>query len=249
MYGVPAVGCALAGYSPGMTAPGSHSAAPSLLAQARTALAATGGAALGAAARATARVRPAEKPLHPRGEVLTGRLRRLGTVSPTGVAWLDTPSDDPDGEEVLVRRSRAAGLPSALPDVHGLAIRVPLPDQEPPYGDVLLASTGFGLLTRFLLVPTWQPGSRPLTTLLPYRSPAGPLLLGAREVGPEAFELSYAVGSRPFEAFAELALSPTRADPTVSFDAVENRIPGLEQYDWITRLREPAYALARSSRR
>jgi hypothetical protein len=232
-----------------MTPPGPLSAAPAVLDRARTALAATGGAALGAAARAVALARPADKPLHPRGEVLTGRLRRLGTISPTGVAWLDTASTDPDGEEVLVRRSRAAGLPGALPDVHGLAIRVPLPGQAPPYGDLLLASTGFGVLTRFLLVPTWQPGGRPLTTLLPYRSPSGPLLLGARERGPEAFELSYAVGSRPFEVFAELTLNRTRADPTVSFDAVENRIPGLEQYGWVSRLREPAYALARSSRR
>jgi hypothetical protein len=119
----------------------------------------------------------------------------------------------------------------------------------PPYGDLLFASTGYGLLSRFLLVPTWEPGARPLTTLLPYRSPAGPLLLGVREQAPGAFELSYAVGSRPFEVFAELTLGETRGDPTVSFDAVVNRIPGLEQYDWVTRLREPAYALARSSRR
>jgi hypothetical protein len=114
---------------------------------------------------------------------------------------------------------------------------------------VLLASTGFGLLSRFLLVPTWEPGARPLTTLLPYRSPTGPLLLGVRERAPESFELSYAVGSRPFEVFAELTLTETRGDPTLSFDAVLNRIPGLEQYDWISRLREPAYALARGSRR
>jgi len=247
-----------------MTAPGVPSATPAALARARNALAATGGAALGAAARTVAAVRPAAKPLHPRGEVLAGRLRRLGTLSPTGVAWLDDPSGDPNGEEVLVRRSRAVGLPGPVPDVHGLAIRVPLPGQVPPYGDVLLASNGFGLLTRFILVPTRRPGGRPLTTLLPYRSPAGPLLLGARERVPDsgsvsaAFELAYAVGSRPFEVFAELTLSPMAADPgdpgdptdpTVSFDAVENRIPGLEQYDWVTRLREPAYALARRSRR
>jgi hypothetical protein len=243
------MGRATAGYSTRMTAPGSHSAAPGLLDRARTALAATGGAALGGAARAVALVRPAAKPLHPRGEVLVGRLRRHGTFSPTGVAWLDSPSADPEGEEVLVRRSRAVGLPGALPDVHGLAIRVPLPDRVPPYGDLLFASTGFGLLSRFLLVPTWEPGARPLTTLLPYRAPAGPLLLGVREQTPGSFELSYAVGSRPFEAFAELALGETRGDPTVSFDAVVNRLPGLEQYDWVTRLREPAYALARSSRR
>lgn len=223
--------------------------APAPIARTRNALAATGGAALGAAARTIALVRPAAKPLHPRGEVLTGRLRRAGTLSPTGVPWLDAASEDPEGEEVLVRRSRAVGLPAPVPDIHGLAIRVPLPGGGTPYGDLLLASTGLGLMSRFVLVPTRDPASRPLTTLLPYRSPVGPLVLGARPAGRDAFELSYAVGSRPFEVFAELELSPTRADPLVSFDPVENGIPGLEQYGWVTRLREPAYALARRSRR
>ena len=39
------------------------------------------------------------------------------------------------------------------------------------------------------------------------------------------------------------------ADPMVSFDPVRNAVPGLEQYRWVTRLREPSYAVARRSRR
>ena len=68
--------------------------------------------------------RPAAKPLHPRGAVVRGDLRRSGATTsarPTrsGVPWLDEPGND----EVLVRQSRSVGLPEGLPDVHGLALR------------------------------------------------------------------------------------------------------------------------------
>jgi hypothetical protein len=34
----------------------------------------------------------------------------------------------------------------------------------------------------------------------------------------------------------------------VSFDPVRNVLPGLAPYDWVRRLREPAYLTARRSR-
>lgn len=37
-------------------------------------------------------------------------------------------------------------------------------------------------------------------------------------------------------------------DADVSFDPVTNRLPGLEQYDAVQRLREPAYRTARAAR-
>lgn len=127
-------------------------------------IATAGGGALAVAARGLAALRPTVKPLHPRGQVVVGRLQRFGVASPTGVAWLDQPGED----EVLVRRSRAVGLPDAVPDVHGLAIRVPV--GEGSYADLLLASTGWGRVGRFVLSASRDPGGRPLTTLLPYRS-------------------------------------------------------------------------------
>lgn len=56
----------------------------------------------------TGRIRPATKPLHPRGDV-----------------------------EVVVRRSRGAGLPALWPDVNGLTVRVPTRDVGAA-GDLLL---------------------------------------------------------------------------------------------------------------
>jgi hypothetical protein len=96
----------------------------------------TGGVLLAGATQAIAAVRPAAKPLHPRGEVVRGRVFRRGARPGTGVAWLDTAGED----DVLVRRSRAIGLPGAAPDIHGLAVRVPRPDGG--YGDLLFATTG-----------------------------------------------------------------------------------------------------------
>ena len=138
------------------------------------------GLALAGATRAVAAVRTAGKPLHPRGRVVVGRLRRTGAEPPTGVAWLDETGDD----EVLVRWSRAVGLPSPLPDIHGLALRVPRDDGG--HGDLLFATTGLGRLTRFVLTASGTPYGRPLTTLLPYRTVHGPLLLAAVGTGEDA---------------------------------------------------------------
>src|SRR5690242_17282611 len=108
------------------------------------ALADAGGVVLAATLSAVAAVRRAAKPLHPEGAVVLGRLERTGAQPGTGVPWLD----DAGVDEVFVRRSRAVGLPDSLPDIHGLAVRVPV---GPGHADLLFASTGRGLVTRFLL--------------------------------------------------------------------------------------------------
>ncbi|MGZ5399929.1 MAG: hypothetical protein ACXWDL_07215 [Nocardioides sp.] len=211
---------------------------------ATTRAASIGGAGLAAAARAIAAVRPAAKPLHPQGQLVHGELVRTGTRpwTSTGVPWLDEPGRD----QVLVRQSRAVGLPRALPDIHGLALRVPLAHDR--HGDLLFATTGTGRWTRFLLVPGWRV-QRPMTTLLPYRTQAGPVLLALRAVSERRYELAHARGRGDWRPFGELLLSETAgSDPTISFDPVRNPLPGLDHYDWVVRLREPAYLTARRTR-
>jgi hypothetical protein len=208
-----------------------------------SAAAEAGGAVLGAGARGLGAVRPARKPLHPAGRVVTGRLRRRGLEQPLGVTFLDEPGD----QEVLVRESRAVGLPAPLPDIHGLAVRVTNSDGSP--GDLLLATTGWGRLTRFVLAPSRSAYGRPMTTLLPYRTAAGPVLLGARSPSPGLVELACAVGGGAWRPFAELVVSQEDApDAQISFDPVLHQVTGLEQYPAVLRLREPAYRSARSSR-
>lgn len=215
----------------------------SLLAMVRSAAASAGGAALAGATRAIAAARPAAKPLHPHGDVAVGRLRRTGGHLPTGVAWLDEPGTD----DVLVRRSRAVGLPASLPDVHGLAIRVPLTGGG--HGDLLLASTGLGRVSRFLLTASRRPEGRPMTTLLPYRTPTGPLLIAAVAETADRFELAYAPPAGAWRRFAELVVTDeVQQDALVSFDPVTNVVPGLGSYEWVRRLREPSYGTARHTR-
>lgn len=190
-------------------------------------------------------LRPAAKPLHPRGSVVRGTLHRAGTEPTTGAAWLDEAGED----DAVVRLSRAAGLPSALPDIHGLAVRVPTGDGR--YGDLLLASTGLGRLTRFTLTAARSPYARPMTTLLPCRASVGGVLLSAVFRGPDNVALAWAAGTGRWHTFAELVLHEDpveEPDRLVSFDPVLNPLPGLEHYDWARRLRAPAYATARRSR-
>lgn len=204
---------------------------------------AAGGTALAAVIRTVAAVRPAAKPLHPSGEVMTGRLDRHGSPVASGVRWIDETGTD----EVVVRLSRAIGLPEALPDIHGLALRVPV---DGGHADVLLASTGTSRLGRFVLTFGQRPGARPLTTLLPYRTARGALWLAARATGPASYELAWSGPDARWQRFATLELSTTRApDQAISFDPVRNQLAGLDQYPWVSRLREPSYLDARRSRR
>lgn len=202
-----------------------------------------GGAVLAGATQALAAVRTAAKPLHPEGEVFTGHLERRGTAfgPDAGVPWIDAPGRD----DVLVRLSRAVGLPDGIPDIHGLALRVLGPDGP---SDLLFANTGTHRLTRFALTASRHPGSRPMTTLLPYRTTTGPVLLRTDSAGPGRYELSWARPTSRWRPFGTLHLGAPCGDPEISFDPVLHQVPGLAQYAVVLRLREPAYRRARRSR-
>lgn len=187
------------------------------------------------------------KALHPRGTVLSGRLVRHGGFG-TGVQWIDDAGSGP----VVVRLSRSVGLPPPLPDVLGLALRIPVAGGR--HGDVLLSTTGHRRVSRFLLRPAVRPRQSFYGTLLPYRSPSGPLLIGAQPAEDGTGRL-HLVWSRPtggWQVFGtlELPLVPaTGPDTELSFDPTMHEVPGLENYDWVRRLRQPSYAAARCARR
>jgi hypothetical protein len=202
------------------------------------------GQVLGAATRTASVLRRADKPLHPAGSVSAAVLHRFGGGR-SGVAWLDGSGED----EVLVRQSRSVGLPRWAPDIFGLAVRVPAGPERS--GDLLFSNTGLGPLSRFLLLPSRSLTARAMGTLLPYRTSVGPLLLSAVHHGSTTVALSWARGTGPWHRFATLTLAdpPSReGDAPVSFDPVRNTVPGLDNYDWVRRLREPSYAAARRSR-
>lgn len=211
-----------------------------------------GGALLSLATRALAALRSADKPLHPRGRVRQAQLYRRGLRPPLGVEFLDTVSTD----AVVARQSRSVGLPAALPDVQGLALRITSEDGS--IGDLLFATTGLGRLTRFVFTLSRTPYGRPLTTLLPYRTAAGPVLMAARQRDASSLELLCSVGrDGEWRHFADLRFADDVADTDhpqgtsdldLSFDPVQHPLPGLEQYAWVQRLRAPSYASARASR-
>lgn len=197
------------------------------------------------------------RPMHPRGAVFDAVLERSGWVPPWGVPWLDQPARDP----VVVRLSRGAGLPAPLPDLLGLAIRVPGADAPV---DLLLTTTGSGRLARLLPVPR-RDTAAVYSSIMGYRSDAGVVRFAAFPDGDDVpsepepladevarerlrFTLRAARGLGPWRAFGRLTVTAPRdpLDSGVRFDAVLNPPPGLVPDGPIARFRAPAYATARA---
>lgn len=201
------------------------------------------GRALGAVFGTLARVRPAPKPLHPIGFQVSGVMHRHGGPPQRGVPWLDEPGTD----GVLVRFSRAVGLPRPVPDILGLALRIRTSQGD---ADLLLATTGAGTLSRFALLPRNDVATT-YGSLMAYRTPTGPLWFFASVPDEEPSRIAVSVsGPRgPWVAFADVQLDgEPRTDPPISFDPVANPLPGLQLYAWERRMRHGAYASARAAR-
>jgi hypothetical protein len=186
------------------------------------------------------------KALHPRGGVRPGLVHRRGCSTRTGVAWIDEPGTD----RVLVRLSRATGFPDVLPDIGGLALRVPITADRP--GDLLLATAGVGPVGRFLVRPTRRRGHL-YSSVMPYRSPVGPLLLAAFPLGADGtqFELAWSGRRGGWSPFAVLEVPSgwdDAPDTSLTFDPVLNPLPGLPSYPWAAQLRRFPYAASRRSR-
>lgn len=199
-----------------------------------------GGRVFEGAAHLVSALRTAPKPLHPRGTVWAGEITRTGGgVVPTGVPWLDEPGDD----QAIVRVSAAIGLPHGWPDIQGIAVHLPDLDGA----DLLFASTGAGRVTRHLLRLVRPTTRHVASTLLPYRGPRGPVVLAATLLEPGQYALLRAAGDGPWVGFGHLSLV-ARIDEERSYDPVAHPLPGLENYDWVARLRSPAYRAARHDR-
>ena len=199
--------------------------------------------------RSLARLRGA-RAMHPRGLTLAARLDVAGDGPlPTGPA------------ACTVRLSTSLGLPGALPDVLGLALRVEV-DGSPV--DVVAAScAGPDRLRRSLLWPalSWR-GTR-LTTLLPYASSAADRVVvllsvdetaaSSADVGRVAARLPMrvsvrAVGRRGDVQTGDLVVTgPATAD--VSFDPVLHPPPGWRLVPgWLSAVRAASYDASRDGR-
>jgi hypothetical protein len=196
------------------------------------------------------------RPIHSRGVILTGRMTWLGTSAPSGISWIDgAPSA---GTTVTARVSRSVGLPAPLPDVIGLAMRMPTADG---FADLELASTGIGVPGRFVLVPHRTPSRATFGSLFPYRGTSGPVLVCARPVSPTLppdlagirdaltreswrLRLYFTTPTSRWRVFAEVALHTAPDDDFLRFDALRHPLPGAGSYRWERLARQPSYRLA-----
>jgi hypothetical protein len=145
----------------------------------------------------------------------------------------------------LVRLSRGLGLRPPLPDVFGLALR--LPDVYGPgrHQDFLLASSGEGAVGRRLLRPTFGARTGMYSSLLPYEVGGRSLLVGARSAlqSADAFDLLVAPPRGPWSVAARLTLG-SRLEDTVArelrFDPW-NSGGGLIPAGVVNRVRSAAY--------
>lgn len=94
--------------------------------------------------------------------------------------WLPDVLARPRRHDAIVRFSRGAGLPAPLPDVLGMAIKLPDLYGQGWDQDWLLVTSGTDPVSRHLLLPSMDLLSRPYSTVLPYRRPGGSVTFGAR---------------------------------------------------------------------
>ncbi|GAB2761149.1 phosphodiesterase [Streptomyces bullii] len=220
-----------------------------------------------AVARRVAGLRSAPA-LHPGGVMCSGTLDVPGTADGQwGADWLDRPGS----YEVTVRWSRALGLPGALPDGLGLALRVADADGPGTALDLLLTSSGAGRLGRHLPLLRREALAGPYSTLTSYRTGARERVLAAFPVrgthpavdvalpalrqalsrAPVRFDLCAAGAGEPWRSFATLTLGAAHAVPersTLSYDPYAHSLPGLRPTGWLRRLRQAAYAGSRDGR-
>lgn len=200
---------------------------------------------------------------HPIGVLAQGFIER---VAPAGQGLPVASS------EIVARVSKATGTPGALPDFIGLAFRVPAAQASDKPWDILLVSSGSGVLSRAVaLRPAGSWNGQTLTTLMPLHYQDNNWWLRARtssEIGGSGLSLDsvraklersnievaldQACGRGDFTPLARMTLT-TAIDPErdhdVSFDPVLNTAPGLSLHPrWLADLRARAYRHSRDGR-
>lgn len=194
---------------------------------------------------------------HPKGVAFEARWTAVDPVLPE-----ESPLNDSRGHAAIVRLSRGIGLPPALPDILGVAIKVLDVHGEGRDQDLLLASVGPGPVGRRVLTPAVDFRATTFSSLLPYaveqagRAPVvaevhGPgvsTLVALRHADASALEVQLYLGSGGH--FARVALGSRlddevareiRFDPWHTGDAL--RPTGL-----VNRLRRPAYVASQEGR-
>jgi hypothetical protein len=114
--------------------------------------------------------------LHPDGASYDATVRIEGDGATTGAPLLAQPGS----HRAIVRFSRGVGLPPAIPDVLGLALRLCDVHGDGRHQDLLMATSAKPPVLHHLLLPGVRgPFGQPYSTILPYRVGDGVRLFGA----------------------------------------------------------------------
>lgn len=204
------------------------------------------------------------------------RLRGKRVFHPEGVAFRSSwRTEDrealaglPERElDAVVRLSRGAGLPDALPDVLGLAIKVLDAGGPGDDLDLLLARTGSGPVGRRLLAPARDFTSGTFSSLLPYAAAdgrEGPVTAtiteaptdGSNEIPFEtvrdrqAARLTVALSMGDGRRIASVAIGDRMDDELgtdLRFDPSHDGGP-LRPTGFLNRLRKPVYSASQDGR-
>lgn len=159
--------------------------------------------------------------LHPRGTVADATLA-LDPGSALGIAL------GPGPHRVVVRLSRGLGVRPPLPDVHGVAIRL---ERDGATVDLLFSGTG-----------------RHLSTLLPYRSRAGPVWLELARRSQTHFVVRERRLPGVARAVGRLDIGAPQGDHGPAYDPYLHQAPGLRPVGFFSRVREAAYHGSRRGR-
>ncbi|TNY36887.1 phosphodiesterase [Thermomonospora catenispora] len=194
-----------------------------------------------------------DRALHPHGRDYRATLHLIGTMN--------TPLEAGD-HEIAVRISKSVSTPGGLPDILGVAFRVPAAAGAV---DLLFATTGTGPVTRHLL-RVRRSFTVPYTTLLPYEVGGDLRVLGllpapgrrvpcdlavldaAIRTEPLTFELATASPAGRWRPWGTLRIHtplPGGSPEAGAFDPQLNRLPGLRPAGPFQRFRRLSYARSR----
>lgn len=204
---------------------------------------------LGAAAVGVASRVRGERVIHAKGHAFAATVRVLPAAG-----WLGVPlAGGATERRAVVRLSRAVGLPDAVPDVLGFAVRIYDADGAGGIQDLLLASSGSLPVLRHALAPRRDPLTTTYTSITPLDVCGRRLLVAAwprnAQGRPEGswFDLATAPVRGDWTTFAELhvgePLTETESD-AIGFD-VAHEAGGFRVDPVLRRLRALAYPAAR----
>lgn len=191
---------------------------------------------------------------HPSGTAYSGTAH----LRPEAVGLL---ADRPE-VEVIARISRGIGLPHPLPDFNGVALRLVDAHGEGHDQDLLLVSAPGAPVARHVLLPVPVLDRSSYSSVLPYRTPEGLKVFGARALRrptpraldvdlPTTVDVLWASLTGPWTPIAEVRLTDrlehARAD-SLRFDPWHTGVDVVPA-GFLNRLRLPAYAASQAARR